>query len=89
MQVGTGGSLTSTIRDLTQWAKSGTGDVLLSDETLERRHMYSNSISSLQMYGITKYMFASEQAARYGLEGWVGHDGDAFGFASTAYKNKG
>ena len=41
------------------------------------------------MYGITQYKFVSEEAAMLGLEGWVGHDGDTFGFGSTAFKNQG
>jgi hypothetical protein len=93
VQFGTGGSLTSTIRDLLTWAKTGTGDGLLSDAMVQQRHLYNNAIDTIRMYGMTQYKFVNDTGdlssnGLEGLVGWVGHDGDAFGFATTAYKNE-
>ena len=89
VQFGSAGSFTSTIGDLLHWAQSGTGDSLLSNPMLEKRHMYKNPISDLQTYGITQYIFNPETFAGTGFEGWYGHDGSTFGFSTTALKNDG
>lgn len=82
-QVGTGGSMYSTITDLLQWAKSGVGDSLLSPETVAARHTF-NPTSILVAYGLG--MMATMIETDYGT-GWYGHDGDAFGSNTRASKN--
>ncbi len=40
VMAGTGGAINSNIHDLLAWAKSGTGDALLTDEAVTRRHRH-------------------------------------------------
>ena len=92
VMAGTGGAINSNITDLLTWAKSGTGDSLLSAEMVELRHQYDNTLTAGVTYGIAQYVYPSEYLDDpiYGLtylKGWYGHSGDAFGFGAHAYRN--
>ena len=87
---GTGGAVSSTIKDLLTWAKSGTGDSLLSDEVVKKRHEYDSVLEgSLIVYGMAQYQLGPLGFIVHGVEyeGWYGHNGDAFGFGANAFKN--
>ena len=82
-QVGTGGSMYSSITDLLQWAKSGVGDSLLSPETVAERHIFNlTSLAIPYGLGVMETIIETD----YGV-GWFGHDGDAFGSNARASKN--
>jgi len=83
---GTAGAVNSNIYDLLAWAKSGTGDDLLSPETVVKRHDYKSYLGAL-LYGIAQYVIADSVMSdpQFGLEhfkGWAGHSGGAFGFTT-------
>lgn len=93
-----GSSFTSSIRDLALWAKLGTGEALLSDESLEKRHMYKNPIKTLSKQwtcAIHLWPSPSPQPTNQpgGIfywvtySGWYGHDGTASGFTSISIRN--
>ena len=92
VMAGTGGAISSTIVDLLTWAKSGTGDSLLSAETVELRHQYDSLLLAGVAYGMAQYVFPDEltsiEVLGLGyLKDWYGHSGDAFGFGANAFKN--
>lgn len=80
---GSGGSMYSTISDLLKWASSGTGDDLLTPETLAKRHVYV-PLGPIRHYGIGQYKLV---ASGEDIDGWYGHDGDSLGFSSVAYRH--
>lgn len=88
VMAGTAGAIASTIRDLLAWAKSGTGDALLSPETVALRHNYCQIVpAGAAKYGLAQYMYLDEaiNSTLFRLdmyEGWYGHAGDAFGFGT-------
>jgi CubicO group peptidase (beta-lactamase class C family) len=88
VNTGTGGGMYSTIEDLLRWAKSGTGDSLLTMATVKARHDY-RPISPLGIpYGLGQFVFPEqlpELPAFVG--GFYGHDGDTIGFSTWAFKN--
>ena len=89
---GTAGAVNSEIYDLLAWAKSGTGDDLLSPETVVRRHDYSQMVGGSLMYGIAQYVLADFITSNPGIglehfKGWAGHSGGAFGFTARAFHN--
>lgn len=81
---GIGGAINGNIEDLLTWAKSGTGDALLTQDMIDRRHQYTTPIADFS-YGISQYSY-DQPGAGY-LSNWYGHDGDAFGFGALAYRN--
>ena len=80
---GSGGSMYSTIANLLKWASTGTGDDLLTPETLAKRHVYV-PMGPLRHYGIGQYKLV---VSGEDIDGWYGHDGDSFGFSSVAYRH--
>ncbi len=88
VMVGTAGAINSNIHDLLAWAKSGTGDALLTDEAVTRRHRHLGT--GLAGYGIAQYEFIDMVAQILGEDdrtGWRGHTGDAFGYGAYAFRN--
>jgi CubicO group peptidase (beta-lactamase class C family) len=73
VMVGIGGAINSNIYDLLAWAKSGTGDDLLTEEMVQRRH-------ETHPYGIA---LAEIQSAG----SWYGHDGATFGYNAKAWRH--
>lgn len=83
VQVGIAGSMYSTIGELLEWAKSGTGDVLLSPASIEARHQYDTVLEKGSLgYGISQFEYLFE-----GAENWYGHSGGTLGYYTDAYKN--
>jgi len=72
----------STIGDLLEWAKSGVGDSLLSDESIALRNNFQ-MVSSGLSYGLGKRNYLDD--AFFG--GFTGHDGDTLGFRAYALTN--
>jgi D-alanyl-D-alanine carboxypeptidase len=88
VEFGSGGGMYSTITDLLQWARSGTGDSLLSESTIEQRHNYASNLSGA-LYGLAQFEWSPatiEEIA--GFDGWYGHNGQVFAFDAYAFKNK-
>jgi hypothetical protein len=74
----TGGAITSNIYDLLAWAKSGTGDDLLTEEIFQRRHEIRPGGTVYPQYGIALIQLSGE---------WYGHSGDAFGYSTAAWRD--
>lgn len=93
VMAGTGGAINSNIYDLLAWAKSGTGDALLTQEAVSRRHQVGKGYEG---YGIAQY----EKLNIFGFDpvlgdivfnvstGWRGHAGDAFGYEAFAFHSE-
>lgn len=62
VMTGSSGAINSNIADLLVWAKSGTGDSLLSAEMVKRRHQYDEVAPTdfYLAYGMAQYMYVSE-----------------------------
>lgn len=83
VQVGIAGSMYSTIGELLEWAKSGTGDVLLSPASVEARHQYDTPLERDSIgYGISQFEYKC-----CGYENWYGHSGGTLGYSTDAYRN--
>ena len=78
----------SNIEDLLHWAKSGTGDSLLSAATVEARHDYQ-PLSPLSIpYGLGQFVFPEQLPSLPAfVGGFYGHDGDTIGFSTWAFRN--
>ena len=88
VMAGTGGAINTNIHDLLAWAKSGTGDALLTDDAVARRHRHLGT--GFAGYGIAQYEFRDMVAQILGEDdrtGWRGHAGDAFGYSAYAFHN--
>lgn len=84
-----GGSMVSNLQDLLTWTKTGLGDDLLSEEMVARRHDRSTPLEEgLLLYGIGQYNFSSAASAQFGGDGWYGHDGGTYGYASKSAINR-
>jgi CubicO group peptidase (beta-lactamase class C family) len=81
VMAGTAGAINSNIIDLLAWAKSGTGDSLLKQEAVSRRHQVGKGYPG---YGIAQY----EDTDHVLSPGWRGHAGDALGYEALAFHNK-
>jgi CubicO group peptidase (beta-lactamase class C family) len=91
VQTGSGGGMYSTITDLLQWAKSGTGDSLLSESTIEQRHNYTWDINNIALYGLAQFEWewsAPNFQELAVFDGWYGHNGQVLDFDALAFKNK-
>jgi D-alanyl-D-alanine carboxypeptidase len=85
VSVRTGGAIQMTLGEMLIWAKSGTGDTLLSNETVQVRHDARAKFSSgfdPRAYGLYQNKWAED--ANYpdlfvGMSGLYGHSGQTFG----------
>jgi hypothetical protein len=84
VMAGSGGAINSNISNLLAWAKSGTGDSLLTEEMIKLRHQYTTPISVIS-YGIAQYKYDHPDAEF--LFNCYGHSRDAFGYSAQAYRN--
>jgi D-alanyl-D-alanine carboxypeptidase len=88
VEFGSGGGTYSTITDLLQWAKSGTGDSLLSESTIEQRHNYTTDLSGA-LYGLAQFEWSTAKIKELAaFDGWYGHNGQVFAFDAYAFRNK-
>jgi CubicO group peptidase (beta-lactamase class C family) len=85
VMAGTAGAMNTNIFDLLAWAKSGTGDSLLTQEAVTRRHQVGKGYSG---YGIAQYDYKDTHSYSSGPPGWRGHAGDALGYEALAFHNK-
>ncbi len=76
VMAGTGGAINSNIYDLLAWAKSGTGDDLLTEEIVQCHHEICPGGTVYPQYGIALIQLSSE---------WYGHSGDAFRYSIDAW----
>lgn len=79
---GIGGAINSNIYDLLAWAKSGTGDDLLTEEIVQRRHEIHPFLAG--NYSIP-YGIALVEIQLAGS--WYGHNGATFGFSAEEWRH--
>lgn len=82
VMAGIGGAINSNIYDLLAWAKSGTGDDLLTEEMVQRRHEMHPLLAA--NYSIP-YGIALAEVQLGGS--WYGHDGATFGYSAEAWRH--
>ena len=73
-----------------EWAKSGTGDSLLSAETVQKRHQYDEQVPTAfaLAYGMAQYKYVPGYVESFPFyKDFYGHSGDALGFGANAMRN--
>ena len=84
---GAAGSMWSTLSDMLIWAKSGTGNSLLSDETSAKRLELGELDGGLRQYGMgihSMYQLPSPEDPSNIFANYWGHSGEAFGYESIS-----
>lgn len=87
-----GGAMQLKLDEMLVWAKSGTGDTLLSNKTVQARHDARTSFSLFdpRSYGLYQYEWKENNFDVYkNAAGLYGHDGQTLGTVANTYRHHG
>lgn len=81
--------MVSNIYDFLAWTKTAVGDTLLDLDTVTMRRQYDTPLENgAILYGMAQFVYAPAVLPQVPfMQGWYGHNGGTYGFATAAYVN--